>query len=259
MPAPLPLAAARGWRKVVGHGQGGQAWTSRGPHVHLSTWSSPVSPSPWASGKALSLCPRPHCPSFTEWESSEVLSAVRSIRSMSRSRRGAGRRGEGASPAILVPGLDLRVGEVERSCELHAVLHAQVLLPLEAALQLCQLVIGEGRARLAWLFQAHWGAVPGAGDLPVALLLHCGDTAAHQGPASPPSCPSRRPSPSCKCISRCRWPRCTRARGAAAKLLRAEPSQPPDRGGSTPPGRSNPKPRESSSRLPHCAGAPWRD
>ena len=55
MPAPLPLAAARGWRKVVGHGQGGQAWTSRGPHVHLSTRSSPVSPSPWASGKALSL------------------------------------------------------------------------------------------------------------------------------------------------------------------------------------------------------------
>lgn len=39
--------------------------------------------------------------------------------------RGKGGGGEeGGLTQVLVPGLDLRVGEVERGCELHAVLHA---------------------------------------------------------------------------------------------------------------------------------------
>jgi len=74
-------------------------------------------------------------------------------------------------PAVLVPGLDLRVGEAERRRQVHAVLHAQVLLALEAALELVELVVREGRARLAGLLGARRGAVPAARDLPLALLL----------------------------------------------------------------------------------------
>lgn len=89
------------------------------------------------------------------------------------------------SPAVLVPGLHLCVGEVERGGQLHSVLHAQVFLPLEAAFQLRQLMVGEGGACFAWLFQAHWGTVPRAGDLAVALLLHCGDTEGLSGMGVP--------------------------------------------------------------------------
>ena len=71
-------------------------------------------------------------------------------------------------PPVLVPGLDLRVGEGELCGELHAVLHAQVLLPLEAFLERLQLVVGEGGARLALLL--------GGRRLPVAapLAAFCG-------------------------------------------------------------------------------------
>lgn len=57
-----------------------------------------------------------------------------------------------------------------------------------AALQLCQLVVGEAVRAFAWLFQAHreW-PVPGAGDF-LPPLLHCGDTAA-SGPSLPPARP----------------------------------------------------------------------
>lgn len=60
-------------------------------------------------------------------------------------------RGTAHSPSVLVPGLDLRVGQVELGRQLHAVLHTQVLLPLEALLQRLQLVVGEGRAGFALL------------------------------------------------------------------------------------------------------------
>lgn len=161
----------------------------------LETESSPVTLSLWTSGKA--FCPRGL--SFLTFTESGRL---RGPLSDGGALVGQGGKEGGplrppppprsqASPPVLVPGLDLRVGEVERSGELHAVLHAQVLLPLEAALQLRQLMVSEGRARLAGLLQAHWRAVPGAGDLAVALLLHCGDTAVCQGPASAPAC--RRP------------------------------------------------------------------
>lgn len=76
-------------------------------------------------------------------------------------------------PPVLVPGLDLRVCEVEGGRKLHAVLDAQVLLPLEAALQLGQLVVREGRASLPGLLQSDLRAVSAAGDLSVPLLLHC--------------------------------------------------------------------------------------
>ena len=55
------------------------------------------------------------------------------------------------APAVLVPSLDLRVGQVELRRQLHAILHAQVLLALEAALEAVQLVVRERRARLARL------------------------------------------------------------------------------------------------------------
>ena len=70
-------------------------------------------------------------------------------------------------PPVLVPGLDLRVGEVEGGRQLHAVLDTQVLLPLEAALQLGQLVVREGRPGLPGLLQPDLRAVSAAGDLPV--------------------------------------------------------------------------------------------
>lgn len=38
-------------------------------------------------------------------------------------------------PSVLVPRLDLRVGELEFRRELHPVLHAQVLLSLETLLE----------------------------------------------------------------------------------------------------------------------------
>ena len=55
------------------------------------------------------------------------------------------------SPSVLVPSLDLSVGQVQLGRQLHAVLHTQVLLPLEALLQRLQLVVGEGRACLPLL------------------------------------------------------------------------------------------------------------
>ena len=76
-------------------------------------------------------------------------------------------------PPVLVPGLDLRVCEVEGGRQLHAVLDAQVLLTLEAALQLRQLVVREGRPGLPGLLQPDLRAVSAAGDLPVAFLFHC--------------------------------------------------------------------------------------
>ena len=48
-------------------------------------------------------------------------------------------------PPVLVPGLDLCVGQVELGGQLHPVLHTQVLLALEALLQCLQLVVSEGR------------------------------------------------------------------------------------------------------------------
>ena len=58
-----------------------------------------------------------------------------------------------ASPAVLVPGFDLRVTEVEFRRELHAVLHAEVLLSLEVLLERVQLMIGERRPRFARLLR----------------------------------------------------------------------------------------------------------
>ena len=55
------------------------------------------------------------------------------------------------TPSVLVPGLDLRVREVELGGELHPVLHRQVLLPLEAGLQRLQLRVSEGRPCLPLL------------------------------------------------------------------------------------------------------------
>lgn len=52
----------------------------------------------------------------------------------------------------MVPRLDLGVAQPQLVRQLHPVLHAQVLLPLEALLQRLQLVVGEGRACFPLLF-----------------------------------------------------------------------------------------------------------
>ena len=57
------------------------------------------------------------------------------------------------SPAVLVPGFDLRVAQVQFRRELHAVLDAEVLLSLEALLERVELVVGERRPRLACLLR----------------------------------------------------------------------------------------------------------
>lgn len=74
-------------------------------------------------------------------------------------------------PAVLVPGLDLGVCEVERGCQVHAVLHTQVLLPLKATFQLIELVVGEGRPGFARLFGSHRGTLSATRNLPVSFLL----------------------------------------------------------------------------------------
>lgn len=62
--------------------------------------------------------------------------------------------------SVLVPGLDLRVGESQRSGQVHSVLDAEILLPFEASLQLLELVVGEGGSGFAGLF-GFGGAVLG--------------------------------------------------------------------------------------------------
>lgn len=74
-------------------------------------------------------------------------------------------------PAVLVPGLDLRVREVERSCQVHAVLHTQVFLPLKATLQLIELVVRESCSGFARLFGSHRGTFSATRNLPVSFLL----------------------------------------------------------------------------------------
>lgn len=75
-------------------------------------------------------------------------------------------------PSILVPRLDLGVAQSQLVRQLHPVLHAQVLLPLEALLQRLQLVVGEGRARFPLLFtQSGRAAEPEAVLYAVAVLV----------------------------------------------------------------------------------------
>lgn len=62
-----------------------------------------------------------------------------------------------AVPAVLVPGLDLSVAELQRSRQLHPVLDTQVLLLLEASLQATQLLVAEGCPSLPRFFQAAGG------------------------------------------------------------------------------------------------------
>jgi hypothetical protein len=58
----------------------------------------------------------------------------------------------GLSPSILIPGLHLSVVQSQLVRHLHAILHAQVLLPFERFLQRLQLIVGERRPRFPLLF-----------------------------------------------------------------------------------------------------------
>ena len=61
------------------------------------------------------------------------------------------------SPAVLVPRLDLRVAQVQFGRQFHAILHAEVFLPLEALLERVQLMVRERRPRLARLLRLATG------------------------------------------------------------------------------------------------------
>ena len=74
-----------------------------------------------------------------------------------------------AVPSVLVPGLDLGVGQTEFGGQFEPVLDAEVLLTLEALLQRLQLVVGEGGARLARLFAQRLVAVALAGRAAVVV------------------------------------------------------------------------------------------
>lgn len=95
-------------------------------------------------------------------------------------------------PPVLVPGLDLGVRQVEGGRQVHAVLHAQVLLPLEAALQLVELMVREGRPRFAGLLRSHRGAIPAAGDFPVAFFFCPYEQGTNSGLAGRPGGKARR-------------------------------------------------------------------
>lgn len=58
----------------------------------------------------------------------------------------------GSLPSVLVPGFDLSVTETQLGRKFHPVLHAQVLLPLEALFERLQLMIGKRRSGLALFF-----------------------------------------------------------------------------------------------------------
>lgn len=74
-------------------------------------------------------------------------------------------------PSVLVPGLDLRVCQVESRRQVHAVLHAEVFLSLKAPLQLVELVVGKGCPCFTRLFRAHRWTVSATGDLPVPFFF----------------------------------------------------------------------------------------
>lgn len=76
-----------------------------------------------------------------------------------------------ALPPVLIPGFDLGVRQIEGGCQIHAILDAQVFLPLEAPLQLVELMVGEGSPRLARLLRPHRGTVPAAGNLAIPFFF----------------------------------------------------------------------------------------
>lgn len=80
-----------------------------------------------------------------------------------------------ASPSVLVPGLDLGVGQVELGRQFHAVLHAQVLLPFETLLQRLQLMVGERRPRFPLFLAEIRTGIPA-----VVVSVTCTHTETHK-------------------------------------------------------------------------------
>lgn len=76
-----------------------------------------------------------------------------------------------SSPAVLVPSLDLSIREVECRCQVHAVLDTEVLLPLEAPLQLIELVVGESCPGFSRFLGSHRGTLSATCNLPVSFFL----------------------------------------------------------------------------------------
>lgn len=76
------------------------------------------------------------------------------------------------SPPVLVPGLDLGVGQTQLGRQLHTVLDTEVLLPLETLLQRLQLMVRERRPRLALLL-AEPGVAGAARPVLDIVLVTC--------------------------------------------------------------------------------------
>ena len=70
-------------------------------------------------------------------------------------------------PPVLVPSLDLGVGETKFGGELHPVLNRQILLPLKVCLEGLELGVGEGCPRLPLFL----GVACGVGVLVEAILV----------------------------------------------------------------------------------------
>ena len=60
-------------------------------------------------------------------------------------------------PSVLVPGLDLSVGQMESSCQFISLVYIEVLLFVEALLKNAQLTIGKRRASFPRLFTRYRG------------------------------------------------------------------------------------------------------
>ena len=66
-------------------------------------------------------------------------------------------------PSVLIPSLDLSIGQVQFSRQLHPVLDGEILLPLEGGLEGPQLVVGERGSSLPLLLRIRRGRVVRSG------------------------------------------------------------------------------------------------
>lgn len=74
-------------------------------------------------------------------------------------------------PPVLIPGLDLSVGQSQLVRQLHAVLDAQIFLPLEGLLKCLQLMIREGGACLALLLTQSWRPIQSILQAPLVVFV----------------------------------------------------------------------------------------
>lgn len=81
-----------------------------------------------------------------------MKSSKRISKRIEKKKNGLYTLGLNVLPSVLVPGLDLGVGQIQLGRQFHAILHAQVFLPLETLLERLQLMIGERRPGFSLFF-----------------------------------------------------------------------------------------------------------